>query len=142
MTSETPAIGLIALSDSDLVLDDPEQDIRGHSLRDESGRELGTIDDLLVDDRERKVRFMLVGVGGFLGVGEKTVIVPVDAIKSIDSDSVHVSESGEGVADAPGYDPNLLSDAEYQRDVYDWYGYAGYWSPGYVYPTYGPRRLV
>ena len=141
MASQTPTIGLIALSDSDLVLDDLAQDVRGRTLRDESGRELGSIDDLLVDEHERKVRLMLVSVGGFLGVGEKTVIVPIDAISAIDDESVHVSESGEGVADAPTYDPKLLSNAEYQRDVYDWYGYAGYWSPGYVYPTYGPRRL-
>nr|WP_246668121.1 PRC-barrel domain-containing protein [Bradyrhizobium elkanii] len=41
---------------------------------------IGTIDDVLVD-KSAKVTGLVVGVGGFLGAGEKDVIVPFTAVK-------------------------------------------------------------
>ena len=141
MTSQTPTVGLLALSDTDLKLDEAEQDIRGRTLADPHGQEIGEIKDLLVDTQERQVRFMVVGVGGFFGLGEKNVMVPVDAIASIDDHMVHVKEDGESVAGGPDYNPNLLLDREYHRDVYDWYGYPGFWTAGYTYPMYWRRTI-
>ena len=42
---------------------------------------IGTIDDVLVD-KSGKVTGLVVGVGGFLGAGEKDVIVPFTAVKT------------------------------------------------------------
>src|SRR5579871_1997111 len=42
---------------------------------------IGKIDDVLVD-KAGKVTGLVVGVGGFLGAGEKDVIVPFTAVKS------------------------------------------------------------
>ncbi|WP_244485050.1 PRC-barrel domain-containing protein [Bradyrhizobium tropiciagri] len=42
---------------------------------------IGTIDDVLVD-KSGKVTGLVIGVGGFLGAGEKDVIVPYTAVKS------------------------------------------------------------
>jgi len=36
--------------------------------KDKDGRDLGTIEGLLIDEAERKVRFMEVASGGFLGL--------------------------------------------------------------------------
>ncbi|MCP2219448.1 PRC-barrel domain-containing protein [Bradyrhizobium elkanii] len=47
---------------------------------------IGTIDDVLVD-KSGKVTGLVVGVGGFLGAGEKDVIVPFTAVKSQKKDS-------------------------------------------------------
>lgn len=41
---------------------------------------IGDIDDVLVD-KSGKVTGLVIGVGGFLGAGEKDVIVPFSAIK-------------------------------------------------------------
>jgi sporulation protein YlmC with PRC-barrel domain len=41
---------------------------------------IGDIDDVLVD-KSGKITGLIVGVGGFLGVGEKDVIVPFTAVK-------------------------------------------------------------
>src|ERR1700757_3287928 len=41
---------------------------------------IGDIDDVLVD-KSGKVTGLVIGVGGFLGAGEKNVIVPFSAIK-------------------------------------------------------------
>ena len=141
MTSETPTIGMIALSGSDILLGEPGQDIRGRKLRDHTASEIGTINDLLVDDGERKVRYMLVGVGGFLGIGEKTVVIPIDAITAMGDDWVQVREGGEAIADGPSYDPRRLGDEEYHREISSSYGYPAYSAPGYVYPTYWRPRV-
>jgi sporulation protein YlmC with PRC-barrel domain len=42
---------------------------------------IGKIDDVLLD-KSGKVTGLVVGVGGFLGAGEKDVIVPFTAVKS------------------------------------------------------------
>jgi hypothetical protein len=42
--------------------------------------EIGRIDDLIVTENER-VPFAIVSVGGFLGVGNKLIAVPFDAIE-------------------------------------------------------------
>lgn len=141
MTSQTTTVGLMALSDSDLKLDEAAQDIRGRMLADAQGQEIGEIKDLLVDAQERQVRFMVVGMGGFFGLGEKNVMVPIDAITAIDDDTVKVKEDGESVAGGPDYNPDLLLDRDYHRDVYDWYGYPAFWTPGYTYPMYWRRPV-
>jgi sporulation protein YlmC with PRC-barrel domain len=47
---------------------------------------VGDIDDVLVD-KAGKVTGLVVGVGGFLGAGEKDVIVPFTAIKTSKKDN-------------------------------------------------------
>jgi sporulation protein YlmC with PRC-barrel domain len=42
---------------------------------------IGDIDDVLVD-KSGKVTGLVIGVGGFLGAGEKDVIVPFSAVKT------------------------------------------------------------
>ncbi|WP_372443898.1 PRC-barrel domain-containing protein [Nucisporomicrobium flavum] len=51
---------LIKLSDSDKILADPADDIRGRPVRDPHSDDLGTVEDLLIDDGEDKVRFLRV----------------------------------------------------------------------------------
>ncbi len=53
------------LSQSSLTLGTSADDIRGCKVYDSSGQEIGKVDDLIVDESERKVRFMQVGSGGF-----------------------------------------------------------------------------
>ena len=55
---------LIRLSDTELTVADRADDIRGLDVLDISGEELGEVDDLLIDNAERKVRFLEVASGG------------------------------------------------------------------------------
>jgi CBS domain-containing protein/sporulation protein YlmC with PRC-barrel domain len=135
MATYDPTITLIRLSDTDLTLADPAEDIRGRQALDMAGEELGEIDDLLIDEREQKVRFLEVTSGGFLGLGATKFLLPVDAITRITDDAVYINQSRERVAGAPNYDPALV-DERYVRDVYSHYGYPPYWGPDYHYPPY------
>jgi sporulation protein YlmC with PRC-barrel domain len=49
-------------------------------IYDPSDSKIGKIDDVLVSDNGQ-VNALMVGVGGFLGAGEKDVAVPFDAVK-------------------------------------------------------------
>ena len=136
MTSSgnTPAT-LRRLGETGLTVSFPEEDIRGRTVLDRAGEELGTVDDLLVDDAEHKVRFLQVASGGLLGLGEQKVMIPVDAISRITDEAVQVDQGRERVAGAPHYDPSITHDT-YWEDVYGYYGYGPYWTPGYTYPAY------
>ncbi len=52
----------------------------GQEVRNQEDEEIGTISDLLVD-REGNLKGVVVGVGGFLGVGERDVAIQWDAVE-------------------------------------------------------------
>ena len=125
MTERTDTgFGLIRLSDSDLILQDRTQDVRGLEVYDTNGEEIGTVEGLYVDEDERKVRFLDVGAGGSLGLWEKNFLIPVEAVREVNEDGVVVDQSREKVVDSPPFATNVVPQAPYQRDIYDYYGCA------------------
>ena len=129
------AHALQRMSETDLTLSDPAEDVRGRDVKDRHGEDVGHIDDLLIDEDSR-VRYLRVAAGGFLGIGEHTFLVPVDAITKIDSRHVHVDRTREHLSKTPAYDPELTYDEDYYTNLYGYYGYAPYWSAGYQNPGY------
>jgi sporulation protein YlmC with PRC-barrel domain len=125
---------LYTLGDRGQTIEGSANDVRGRKVKDKNGDGIGKVADLLVDDREGKVRFLLVEHGGFLGFGETKSLIPVDAVTKITEDEVIVDQSRERVAAAPGYDPDLVDDRTYHSSLYGYYGYAPYWGAGYMYP--------
>lgn len=127
---------LIKLKDSDETVASPDEDIRGRDVRDRDGEDIGKVSDLLIDQTERKVRLIEVASGGFLGIGQDTTYIPVDAISAITDDEVRLQQGREDVASAPVYDPDLVAERDTYSGLFAHYGYAGYWAPGYTYPAY------
>ena len=115
---------LVRLRDTDRTVSSSDEDIRGRMAKDKDGRDLGTIEGLLIDEAERKVRFMEVGSGGFLGLGESKSLIPVEAITRTTADAVYVGHTREHVAGAPIYDPELMhTELEYFFNLFPYYGY-------------------
>jgi CBS domain-containing protein/sporulation protein YlmC with PRC-barrel domain len=135
MATNNPKARLVRLSDTNLTLADPAEDIRGLEAVDMAGEQLGTVDDLFIDEQERKVRFLEVSSGGFLRLGATKFLLPVDAIARIADDVVHINQSRERVAGSPQYDPTLVEE-RYVSNVYSHYGYPPYWGDDYHYPPY------
>jgi sporulation protein YlmC with PRC-barrel domain len=150
---------LIRLSDTELTIANPAEDIRGRTVVDRDGEDLGEVADLLLDDPEKRVRLLEVASGGFLGLGKTQFLLPVEAITRISDDTVYVNQARQYIAAAPHYDPDLIhreagvkgyeaDERGYYDDVYHYYGYPPYWAPGAVYPPYpyygeeGVRREV
>ena len=60
---------LYTLGDRGQTIDGMANDVRDREVKDKDGNGIGKVADLLIDDREKKVRFLLVEHGGFLGFG-------------------------------------------------------------------------
>ena len=66
---------------------------------------VGKIDDVLMD-KSGKITALMVGVGGFLGVGEKDVALPFDAVHTEKKDNkwyLTVAETKDSLKNAAGY---------------------------------------
>lgn len=123
---------LYTLGDRGDTIDGLVNDVRGREVKDARGTGIGTVVDLLVDDQEEKVRFLLVEHGGFLGFHATKSLIPVEAITRTTKHDVLIDQSRDRVASAPAYDPKLIDDRVYHAGIYDHYGYAPYWGRGYL----------
>ncbi len=126
---------LLRLSDTALTLSHPEEDVRGRKVIDASGEQIGHVDDLMIDDQEKKVRFLQVASGGFLGIGRTKVLIPVDVIQKITPEAVQIDRTREHVAGSPPYDPEVTDQPDWSV-YYAYYGADPFWAPGYTYPMY------
>lgn len=137
---------MIRLKDSGQTVADPAEDIRGRTVRNTDGEELGTVESLLIDTGEEKIRFIRVEHGGILGFGATPSFIPVEAVTEVKEDEVVVDLSKERLAGAPRYDPDLIDQRPYYESLYGYYGYPSFWSPGHPTPAYpfharrGPSR--
>jgi sporulation protein YlmC with PRC-barrel domain len=113
-----------------LVIDDYRDDVRGRHVVTVDGEQIGLVDDLLIDTDERKVRFLEVGSGGFLGIGEHKSLIPIDAVTSVDERHVYIDRSRDHVAAAPTYEPHVVATDLYLNELYQHYGYPPPWVPG------------
>jgi sporulation protein YlmC with PRC-barrel domain len=67
----------------------------GLSVYNDSNESLGSINDLLAD-KSGDIKAVVIGVGGFLGVGEHLVVVPIDKVKFVEEPIAYT-----GAASAP-----------------------------------------
>jgi sporulation protein YlmC with PRC-barrel domain len=138
MAQEKGQTMLIRLSNTNLKLADPAQDVRGHRVVDEDGKDLGEVDDLIIDRVEMEVRFLEVASGDLFGFGPAKALIPVEAITRISDAAVYIKRRRQHVVAAPRYNPDLIrqdvGDQGHVGDRYRYYGYLPFWGPGYRYP--------
>jgi sporulation protein YlmC with PRC-barrel domain len=87
-------------SDSFTITDYYKQDVY-----DNSQNTVGKIDDVLID-KAGKITTLMVGVGGFLGMGEKDVALPFTAVKAEKKNNkwyLTVDETKDSLKGAAGY---------------------------------------
>ncbi|HUF90750.1 MAG TPA: PRC-barrel domain-containing protein [Candidatus Limnocylindria bacterium] len=56
-------------------------DLIGARIKNAEGKDVGEIDQLIIDPTSGNVTHVVVGVGGLLGIGETKVVVPFSDIK-------------------------------------------------------------
>jgi sporulation protein YlmC with PRC-barrel domain len=79
-----------------------------------SNSKIGQITDVLVD-KSGKISTLIIGVGGFLGAGEKDVAVPFDEVQATTKDNkIHLvmNATKDALKNAPGF--------KYDRDTTTW----------------------
>jgi hypothetical protein len=91
----------------------------------------GYIKDVVLDIAQGRIAYAVLGFGGFLGLGEKVVAVPWEALTyDADNNRFIVNVSREKLENAEGYDPEqlpVIADPDQGRLIYAYYGYEPYW---------------
>jgi sporulation protein YlmC with PRC-barrel domain len=75
------------------------------AVYDPQNNRIGDVDDVLVSP-DGRVNALVIGVGGFLGIGEKHVIVPFNAVKAENKDNkvtLVMNSSKDELKAAPGF---------------------------------------
>jgi len=126
---------ILKLGDTNFTLASTGDDIRGRKVVDTEGEAIGEVDELMIDAAEKKVRFLRITSGGFLGMGKSVFLIPVDAISWIDSKVVHINHDRKKFVGAPVYNPEMI-DRAYLDTIYDYYEYDPFWGSTYRYPAY------
>jgi len=90
------------------------KDLLGRSVVDIQGNSVGKIDSALIDD-SGKVKYLIVGVGGFLGIGEKDVALRWDDLQQKNGDQLVSNMTKDQLKAMPTY---RYSDAKRRGTVY------------------------
>jgi sporulation protein YlmC with PRC-barrel domain len=75
------------------------------SVYDGQNNKIGDVEDVLVD-KDGKINALIIGVGGFLGAGEKDVAVKFDAVKKTEKDNkvrLTMNVTKDELKSAPGF---------------------------------------
>ncbi len=124
MAGRTEQPSLVRLSDTDFRLEAPEQDTRGLDVYDRDGDQIGSVKDLYVDEAERKVRFLNISGGGFLGIGEKHFLVPMEYVTEVGEVRITIEPGREKTTATPPFDTRVVPlNISHHRDVYNHYGH-------------------
>jgi sporulation protein YlmC with PRC-barrel domain len=116
---------LTKLSESDLPLEEPWQDIRDLEVYDVAGEQIGTVTDIYVDRETRLASYLVVSAGGLLGVGKKTFLVPVEEVsRDVGEERVTVTVPKDKVLNSPEFDLDVgVPAADLQRAIDAYYGH-------------------
>jgi hypothetical protein len=77
--AKVPVTGQILVQDYNTIL--AKQDLIGQTVYATDDAKIGSISDLIVSKDGKSVEGFVIGVGGFLGIGEKNVALKMDRLK-------------------------------------------------------------
>jgi sporulation protein YlmC with PRC-barrel domain len=89
------------ISSSEVQGDWRASKVVGLKVYNDNNESLGSINDLLMD-KSGNIKAAVIGVGGFLGVGEHLVAVPLDKIKFVSEPMAYTGTASTGTGSAGG----------------------------------------
>jgi hypothetical protein len=93
----------------------PQRELRQRGVFDSGDRLIGHVVNIYVDDEEN-FRFVDVAMGGFMGLGKKHHLVPVESIAEEEPSSVTLTVDQQTVESAPTLgDPHAAPEENLQR---------------------------
>ena len=106
-------------------------------MLDANGHRVGEVDDLVVDQDERRARLLVVASGGVLGLGAHRHLVPVEAVARV-SDHVRLHHD-EGSVPPDEDSDAVLARGDY-ASIYERYGCTPFWEAAYAGTYFHDRR--
>jgi PRC-barrel domain len=111
---KAPVAGQIVVQDANTVL--AKQDLIGQTVYAPDKAKIGSISDLILSKDGKMVEGFVIGVGGFLGIGEKSVALKIDRLKmSSGPDSVmqlSMDVTKEELTNTPSFKSKRDQDSE------------------------------
>jgi sporulation protein YlmC with PRC-barrel domain len=103
--------------------------IMGDHVHNYDDQHLGTIKDIMINLHEGNIEYIIIELGGFLGIGEKYFAIPYRLLKvNPKNNSFTLNQSKEVLSNAPGFDkdhwPETNSHSFEKYDEY-WGGFMG-----------------
>ena len=92
-SDQTPTASPVAASDSSYQGDWRASKVVGLNVYNDDNSSIGSINDLLTD-KGGNIKAVVIGVGGFLGVGTHLVAVPYDKIKFVTEPIAYTGVAG------------------------------------------------
>ncbi len=96
--------------------------LKGIDVKSNSGEDLGKVEDLVIDPRG-KIQFAVLGSGGLLGIGEKRIPVPWQAVSVQSEKQLTMNIDKEKLKSAPTLkrDFSDLNNPDYVVTIYRFY---------------------
>ncbi|TWT38034.1 PRC-barrel domain protein [Posidoniimonas corsicana] len=103
----------------------------GDNVNNRAGENVGSVKEIMLDVDSGRIAYVVVSVGGFLGIGDKLFAVPWNAME-IDTEhhALVLDVSKEKLENAPGFDQDDwpdMADPTYGKSVHDFYQTRPYW---------------
>jgi sporulation protein YlmC with PRC-barrel domain len=106
--------------------------LKGDKVVDKAGKDIGKIEEFMIDLQDGKIGYVVVSHGGFLGLGNKLFAIPWEALSlRLHEHAFALNVSNETFDKAEGFDKDNwpLTREELSR-TYSYYGYQPYWQIG------------
>jgi sporulation protein YlmC with PRC-barrel domain len=97
--------------------------LKDAKITSKSGEDLGKMEDLMIDPQTGKIRYVILGRGGLLGIGEKLVPVPWKAINVSSEKEFTLNVDKQKLKSAPTVDKRYseLNQPDYYVTIYRFY---------------------
>ena len=102
----------------------------GTDVKNSQGENLGTVKDVMIDMEAGKVVYLVLSFGGFLGIGDKYLAIPLELFKVDEADErLTLNMDKQKLESAPGFDKDswpTVGQNEFLDEVYNYYGFGNY----------------
>jgi sporulation protein YlmC with PRC-barrel domain len=103
----------------------------GNKVLSSEGDDVGKVKDIMLDVRSGRIAYAVLSSGGFLGMGDKLLAIPWDAL-TLDAERkcFQLGMSSESIRNAPGFDKDhwpSMADQTWATSVHQFYGSEPYW---------------
>jgi sporulation protein YlmC with PRC-barrel domain len=107
------------------------KDVIGKNVVNLQGKDVGDIEEVVIDSVASRVTYAVMSFGGFLGIGDKLFAVPWESLNYDKADDVYVMKADRDLLkNAPGFDKDNwpdMSDPTRLSEIYKYYGSEPYW---------------
>ena len=97
--------------------------LKGATVKSNSGDKLGKLDDFVLDSESGRIKFAVLGHGGVLGIGEKRMPVPWQALNLQSQDEFTMNIDKDKIKSAPTTDSKYaeLDNPQFVASLYQFY---------------------